>query len=186
MFLFYFFILLAVFSTILYHICQKLTPPLANFALALSVTYAVALVICLAILFVSYPSEEGISRAFQNLNWASVGLGVSIVGIEIGVLLAYRAGWKIGVAATIVNAGIAILLLPIAVFIFKEKLSITNLVGILICVIGLFLAYQAITYILRKTPRKTWKQYATQTILAIETEGGRVAESSQKWFEVLG
>jgi drug/metabolite transporter (DMT)-like permease len=140
MFLFYFSILLAVISTILYHICQKLTPPLANPALTLSVTYAIALIICLVILFVSNPPDEGIPKAFQNLNWTSVGLGVAIVGIEIGVLLAYRAGWKIGVAATIINAGIAIFLLPIAFFIFKERLSIINLVGIVICVIGLFMA----------------------------------------------
>jgi Na+/melibiose symporter-like transporter len=46
MFLFYFSVGLAIASTLLYHVTQKLTPSDVNPALALIVTYATSLVVC--------------------------------------------------------------------------------------------------------------------------------------------
>jgi drug/metabolite transporter (DMT)-like permease len=126
---------LAAVSTVLYNLFQKLTPSDANPALALSVTYAVALASTL-MLFVFYPAA-GLGASFQKLNWASFALGLAICGVEIGTLLAYRAGWQISLLAIMVNVVGSLALVLIGVIFFKDKLSPINVLGILICIAGL-------------------------------------------------
>jgi uncharacterized membrane protein len=136
MFLFYFSAGLAVFSTLLYHITQKLTPGNANPALALIVTYITSLVLCVLLLIFT-PPQNGFKAALSQLNWASFGLAFAIVGLEVGFLLAYRAGWNISLVALVVNVSGTLLLIPIGLAFFKEKLSPLNLLGILVCILGL-------------------------------------------------
>jgi uncharacterized membrane protein len=126
---------LAALSTVLYNLYQKLTPSDANPALALSMTYGVSLAATL-VLFAFYPTASpGI--AFQKLNWASFALGLAIFGVEIGTLLAYRAGWQISLLAITVNVVASVALVLIGSLFFNEKLSLVNLLGILVCICGL-------------------------------------------------
>jgi len=136
MFLFYFSIGLAIFSTVLYHLTQKMTPTSANPALALTVTYLTSLALCLVFLAFT-PPPDGLKAAFGQLNWASYALALALVGLEVGFLLAYRVGWNISVAAIVVNVAGTLLLVPVGVLFFKEKLSPVNLLGILVCIAGL-------------------------------------------------
>ena len=50
----------------------------------------------------------------RQLNWASVLLAVSIVGLEVGFLLVYRSGWNIGLAAVLANVAASLILVPVA------------------------------------------------------------------------
>ncbi len=75
--------------------------------------------------------------ALGQLNWASFVLAFEIVGLEVGFLLAYRAGWNISSAAIFVNVAGTLLLVPVGLLFFKEKLSAVNLLGILVCILGL-------------------------------------------------
>ncbi len=136
MFIFYFSIALAIFSTLLYHLTQKMTPAGANPALALTATYLTSLVLCL-FLFVFTPLTSGLKDSLGQLNWASFGLAFALVGLEVGFLLAYRAGWNISLAAIFVNVAGTLLLVPFGVLFFKEKLTPVNLLGILVCIVGL-------------------------------------------------
>ena len=136
MFLFYFSITLAILSTLLYQLAQKLTPPGASPALAITTTYITAVVICLVILALA-PPRTGLITAFRQLNWTSFALAFSITGIEFGFLLAFRSGWQISLTALFVNAVGTALLVPVGLLFFKEKLSPVNLVGILLCLAGL-------------------------------------------------
>lgn len=138
MFLFYFSISLTILSAILYQLFQKLTSSSANPVLAILVTYLGAIGVCLAFLAL-FPLKQPLRVALGQLNWASFALAFAIVGLEVGYLLAYRAGWYIGVTSLFVNAVGAILLVPVAVVAFKEKLSPLNLFGIIVCIIGLIL-----------------------------------------------
>jgi multidrug transporter EmrE-like cation transporter len=138
MFLFYFSVGLAIASTLLYHVTQKLTPSDVNPALALIVTYATSLVVC-ALLLPLFPLGTGIRAALGRLNWASFCLAFALVGLEVGFLLAYRAGWNISIAAIFVNASGTLLLVPIGLLFFKERLSPVNLLGILVCILGLIM-----------------------------------------------
>jgi hypothetical protein len=68
-----------------------------------------------------------------------VAVGIAIVGVEMGVLLAYRAGWRVSVGSTVVNAALAVLLIPIGILYFGERLTAGNALGIVLCVGGLLL-----------------------------------------------
>lgn len=136
MFLFYFSITLAIASSALYHFVQKSTPSNVNFAVSLLVTYAVSLGITLLI-FAFFPTQNGLIAELRGLNWASYLLALSLVGLEVGFLLVYRAGWNIGIAAVLVNVVASLILVPMAIFVFKDKLNWVNIVGILVCLVGL-------------------------------------------------
>ena len=138
MFLFYFSITLAIISSALYHFVAKSTPSNVNFTVSLLVTYAVAFAVTL-IGFFFFPVPDGIAAEIKQLNWASIGLAVAIVGIEFGFLLVYRAGWNLGIAAVLVNVVASLILLPVAIFLFKDKISWVNIAGILVCLAGLIM-----------------------------------------------
>ena len=136
MFLFYFSITLAIASSALYHFVAKSTPTNVNFPVSLLVTYAVAFLVTL-VGFFFFPIQNGLSFELKQLNWASFLLAVAIVGIEFGFLLVYRSGWNLGIAAVVVNVVASLILVPVALFMFKDKLNWVNIVGILVCLIGL-------------------------------------------------
>jgi drug/metabolite transporter (DMT)-like permease len=138
MFLFYFSITLAICSSALYHFMAKSTPPNVNFTVSLLVTYAVAFIVTL-IGFFFFPITGGAKAELAKLNWASIGLAIAIVGIEYGFLLTYRAGWNLGIAAVLVNVVASLILLPVAVFLFKDKISWVNILGIVVCFVGLIM-----------------------------------------------
>jgi multidrug transporter EmrE-like cation transporter len=136
MFLFYFSITLAIASSALYHFVAKSTPSNVNFTVSLLVTYAVALVVTL-VGFFFFPVTNSIAAELKQLNWASIGLAIAIVGIEFGFLLTYRSGWNLGIAAVLVNVIASLILVPAAIFVFKDKLNWVNVAGILVCLAGL-------------------------------------------------
>ena len=136
MFLFYFSITLAIASSALYHFVAKSTPSNVNFTISLLVTYAIAFVVTL-IGFFFFPITGGIKAELAKLNWASIGLAIAVVGIEYGFLLVYRAGWNLGIAAVLVNVVASLILLPVAIFLFKDKISWVNIAGIVVCFVGL-------------------------------------------------
>lgn len=138
MFLFYFSIVLAICSSALYHFSAKSTPANVNFSISLVVTYLVALGIVLLSIFF-FPAKNGLAAELKQLNWASFLLAVAIVGIEFGFLLVYRSGWNLGIAAVLVNVAASLILLPVAIFLFKDKISWVNVLGIIVCFIGLIM-----------------------------------------------
>lgn len=136
MFLFYFSITLAIASSALYHFSAKSTPSDVNFTVSLLVTYAVAFVVTL-FGFLFFPATNGIATEVKHLNWPSIGLAIAIVGIEFGFLLTYRAGWNLGIAAVLVHVVASLILVPVAILVFKDKISWVNVLGILVCLAGL-------------------------------------------------
>lgn len=129
---------LTVVSTVIYHLAQKSTPATAHPIFALAVTYAMATLTCLMLLIVS-PLRKGWIDSFRELNWATFALALAVVGIEIGYLLAYRAGWAISLADIASNSAVGLVLLPIGLFLFKERVSNVNLTGVGVCLLGLIL-----------------------------------------------
>ena len=138
MFFYVFSIFLIVASNIFYNICQKSTPDKANPFAALLVTYITAAIITTAALFISKP-EKGVIDAFRHLNWTSYVLGFAIVGLEVGYLMAYRAGWNISVGSLVANIILAIILIPVGIIIYKEGFELNKVIGALLCIAGLIL-----------------------------------------------
>jgi drug/metabolite transporter (DMT)-like permease len=121
-----------------YHLVQKSTPAQVHPVVGLAVTYAASLVICLLLLPL-FPLAEGWRAELGRVNWASLALAFTVVGIELGFLLSYRAGWAISTAALASNIVVALLLIPIGLLVFGERLAWNQALGIAACVVGLAL-----------------------------------------------
>ncbi|MFM8424476.1 MAG: hypothetical protein ACKOBL_04810 [Chloroflexota bacterium] len=133
--LFYFSITLAIASSAFYHFVAKSTPTNVNFTVSLLVTYGVAFVATLFTFFF-FPTSNVVAE-LKQLNWASIGLAVAIMGIEFGYLLMYRAGWNLGIAAVLTTTLASLILVPVAIFVFKDKISWVNIAGVFVCLAGL-------------------------------------------------
>ena len=138
MFIYVFSIVLIVASNVVYNIAQKSTPQNANPFAALLVTYLTAIVITLIAFFFNR-SDKGFIQSFADLNWTSLVLGVAIVGLELGFLLAYRAGWNISVGALVANILLALVLIPVGIIFYHEGFSVSKIIGAVFCIAGLLL-----------------------------------------------
>ena len=135
---FYFPFALAVGGMLFYHLSQKAIPKEMNPFYATIIAYAVGIVVC-AICALTYPSKKSFVDSVRESNWAVFVLGAAAAGIEIGFLLAYRAGWRISVAAVATNVAVTAMLIPIGIIVFKDQLSLRNILGLIFCVFGLAL-----------------------------------------------
>lgn len=131
-------IALTIVSNVFYHIFQKYIPDNVNPILSLIITYLTAIVLSLVILLFGF-KDSSLLAEIRKVNWASFALGASIIGLELGFLLAYRAGWNISVGALVSTIIVSLLLIPIGIAIFKETLTFQGGIGIILCIIGLVL-----------------------------------------------
>jgi uncharacterized membrane protein len=135
---FYLPIALAVGGNLLYHLSQKSIPKAANPLFVITIAYVVGIVACVLYAF-AYPNEKSFLDTLRESNWAVYGMGLGAAVIEVGFLLAYRAGWNISTAAVVCTAAATLILIPIGVIAFREHLSVRNVVGLLLCMVGLVL-----------------------------------------------
>lgn len=131
-------IVLTIVANVFYHIFQKSIPEAANPMLSLIITYLTATLLSVIILLFGL-KDTFIIAEIRKVNWASYALGVAIIGLELGFLLAYRAGWNVSLGALISNIAVSVLLIPIGIALFKETLTMQSFLGIVLCVSGLIL-----------------------------------------------
>ena len=129
-------ILIIVISNVVYNICTKSTPHKINPFASLIITYLTAALLS-AIAGLFYVSEKGFARSFGLLNWTSLALGLAIVGLEFGYIMAYRAGWNISVGSLVANILLALMLVPVGLFLFKEGFGPNKIIGAGLCIVGL-------------------------------------------------
>lgn len=133
---YYFALILTVVGTLLYHLAQKKMPPTVSPFGLLAAAFATALMLCLLLLVLT---ERAPLRFRPDLNWSSLALGVSVVMIEAGYLVAYRLGWKLNRAALTSNVAVAILLIPLGTILFQEQVSLRMIAGAVLCISGVIL-----------------------------------------------
>jgi drug/metabolite transporter (DMT)-like permease len=131
-------IALVVLGNVVYHLGQRAVPREANAAVATVGAYLVALIATLATIPLLARGVP-LSSAWRALNYSTVLVGTGIVGVEIGFLLAYRAGWTLGSAALTANAAVAVVLLALGALLYREPISLTRLSGVGFCLVGLWL-----------------------------------------------
>ena len=131
-------IVIIVISNVLYNICQKSTPEGVNPFSSLLVTYLTASIITIITLLLFY-MDKNLVQSFKGLNWTSVVLGISIVGLEFGYLMAYRSGWNISEGSLVANIILALMLIPVGMLFYKEGFALTKTLGVLFCIVGLLL-----------------------------------------------
>lgn len=128
--------MLTIGGNVVYHVAQKLVPKDANPMLTMMLAYAVALVACAVAAFF-----YGNGLTFR-LHWSTIAIGLGIAAIEIGFLLVYRYGGNVSTAPLFTSVALSLALIPIGIVAFEERLSLTNVVGIAFCIIGLLLISQ--------------------------------------------
>lgn len=129
---------LAIASTVAYHVVLKLTPAGANPLLSLMVTYGAVAVLFGAVLALS-PGEFGWRDEVRHVNWTALALAVAIIGLDLGFILLYRSGFEVSLGALVTQTAAAMLLVGIGVLVFRERLSLSNALGIVLCLAGLWL-----------------------------------------------
>lgn len=139
MFNMYWPIALIVLSNVFYHICSKQVPEAVDPMAALTVTYSVGAVTAVIMYFVLNRGETSLLKEYSSVNWTSVVLGVAIVGLEVGCIYMYRAGWNINTGYMFESAILAVVLLFVGKFLFGEPLTATKLAGVAVCLAGLWL-----------------------------------------------
>ena len=129
---------IAIVATVAYHLVLKLTPAAANPILSLAVTYAAVTAMFIA-LFAAMPGVTGLRESLQALNWTAIALAAAIAFLELGFLMLYRSGFNVSLGQLVTQSAAALLLLLVGLAFFRERLSLANVGGIGLCVVGLWL-----------------------------------------------
>ena len=129
-------IALVVLSNIVYQICSKSVPAAANPFAALTVTYLVGAAFSTVMMLVTKGGER-LASTFTQLNWAPFVLGIAIVGLEVGFMYAYKAGWQVSTASIVQSAFLSVALIFVGFLLYREALTWNKLLGIAICLVGL-------------------------------------------------
>ena len=129
-------IALVVLSNVVYHICAKSLPAAMNPLASLTVTYLVGAVAS-ATLFCLLNKNANLLKEYAHMNWAPVLLGLAVVGLEMGVICAYKAGWPVSTASIVQSSFLAVALIFVGFFLYREAITWNKVVGILICLVGL-------------------------------------------------
>lgn len=128
---------LVVLSNIVYQICAKSVPDGLNPFASLTVTYLVGAAASL-ILYFALAKSPDLIKEYSKLNWAPFVLGLVIVGLEVGFIYAYKAGWQISTASLVQGAALAVALIFVGFLAYKEAITWNKLLGVAICLVGLF------------------------------------------------
>ncbi|WP_407454627.1 EamA family transporter [Methanobrevibacter sp.] len=131
-------ILMVIISNTFYNISLKSMPSDVNPFGALMVTYFVAAIIT-AIVFMFAIGQSDVGAEISKVNWTYILLALAIVGMEVGYVFVFRAGWQVSSASVVVNISIACVLLIVGYLLYKENISIRQIFGILACMFGLIL-----------------------------------------------
>lgn len=129
-------IALVVLSNTVYQICAKSVPNAIDPFASLTVTYLVgAFASC--VLYFALNKGGNLVAEYAKLNWAPGVLGIVIVGLEVGWIYAYKAGWQVSTGFIVQSAFLAVVLLAVGYFIYREELSWNKICGVIICLVGL-------------------------------------------------
>ena len=131
-------VLVVVGANTIYHISAKSTPDGFNPFASLVLTYAIAGAVSLIMFFLT-AEQKNILQEMTKANWATYALSASIVFLEFGYIMVYRAGWPVSTASLICNLTVCCLLLFAGLLLYKESISAKQFMGILVCFAGLFL-----------------------------------------------
>ena len=138
MFSYYWPIALIVISNIAYHICSKSTPSTINPFAALTVTYLIGAIVS-GVLYFLLQKDANLLQEYRQLNWTSLLLGLSIVGLESGSIYMYKVGWNISSGQLVYSSLLAILLIVIGRVVYQEPITPTKIAGVCVCMFGLYL-----------------------------------------------
>lgn len=104
---------------------------------ALVLTYLSASFASFILYFFLAPQGENRKKEIFSWNPSALGLGFSIVGIELGVVYMYRAGWTVQTSFILTNSLIVAALMAAGALFYKEKLKLRQLAGAVLTLAGI-------------------------------------------------
>ena len=131
-------IALVVLSNTLYQICAKSVPEGMNPLASLTVTYLIGAAVSCAMYYI-LNRDANLIREIRQTNWAPIVLGIVIVGLEVGFIYAFRAGWQVSMTQIVSSAVVAVILIFVGYLLYREAITWNKIVGIIICLAGLVL-----------------------------------------------
>ena len=129
-------IVLVVFSNIVYQICAKGVPKMDAMA-SMTITYLVGAA-CSAVMYFVMNKDGNLLQEYAKINWAPIFLGVSVVGLEVGFIYAYKNGWAVSTLSIVQSAFLAVALIIVGAVLYHEAITANKVIGIVICLIGLY------------------------------------------------
>ena len=128
---------LVVFSNVVYQICAKSVPQDMNPFASLTITYLVSAAASFILFFVMR-NDASLLAEYGKANWVPFVFGLVLVGLEVGFIFAYKAGWQVSTASVVQSAFLAVALIFVGYLLFHEKLSANKIIGVVICLVGLY------------------------------------------------
>ena len=131
--------ILIVLGLVIYQVSQKSTDQNANPFIVIIMAYLIGIAACVAGYLLIPRQDVDLVPMMRTVGWSALGIGLGAAAIEIGFMLAYRAGWNLSLLPVSVNVCGAILLILIGIFAFRESISMEKIIGVLMCIGGLVL-----------------------------------------------
>jgi len=129
---------LVVFSNTVYQIAAKQMPEKIDPLASLTVTYLVGAAASLLFYFMINRNAD-LMREYGELNWAPFALGIAVVGLEVGMIYAYKAGWAVSMLSVTQSTILAIVLIFVGALAFGETITWNKILGVFVCMGGLAL-----------------------------------------------
>lgn len=131
-------IALVVLSNVFYQICAKSVPEKMNPLASLTITYMIGAVASF-ILYYVLNKDANIIHEYSKVNGFPFLMGFAIVGLELGYIYAYRAGWPVSTAQIVQATVLAVILIFVGNLFYQEGVTWNKVAGIIICLAGLAL-----------------------------------------------
>jgi drug/metabolite transporter (DMT)-like permease len=121
-----------------YQLAQRAMPANTNPFTVIALAYLLGIMAC-ALLAPGVGKPIELSDAGLLRHWPIWGLAASVVGIELGYLLAYRASWPLSTTTGIGYTATMVLVALIGATFFSEGISIRRAAGLLLAIGGVWL-----------------------------------------------
>ena len=129
-------IALVVVCNTLYQVCAKSVPADMDPFASLTITYLVGAAASF-LLYFGMNRSGSLLQEYRQVNWAPIVLGLVVVALEVGMIFAYKAGWKVSLASTVQGTFVAIALVAVGALFYHEAITLNKILGIALCLGGL-------------------------------------------------
>ena len=136
--LYYLSAMVAITGAVGYQYFAKRVPATLNPVVSVLTMYTI--VLALGAVFLSiFPAKGGLRHHLRQVNWIQITLAVCVIMGQLGFLLMYRYGWSLSTGNIVTGVFINIILVGLGVALLGEKMSLTNAIGIVLCILGVAL-----------------------------------------------
>ena len=136
--MFYISAMIAIVGAVTYQFFVKRVPASINPIVSLIGTYLAVLVLSVTLL-PFFPAEGGLLKHVRKLSWVQLAVAASVFLLELGFLLMYRAGWDLSTGNLVTSVIVNLILLGLGFAILEEELSLINIAGAILSIIGVAL-----------------------------------------------